>query len=125
MVYIRGSVSLRKVAGTLSIHGHNITDDKWYPACSGGATLVTLECNPRRPIKYNSKILNDIIDDKTKKTIKNKWKKSKDIGCIVFLKENRLLSGLQSTDLLDACSVNVSKRIIYRQLFFHHVASYI
>ena len=92
----------------MSIHGHNVTDDQWHPACSSASNLVTLECHSRRNIKFNSKILSDILDDKTKKTIRDKWKKSNSIGCVVFLKANQLLSALGSKDFLDAFLVDVS-----------------
>ena len=108
VVYILGSVSLQKRAGTLSIHGHDLTDDQWHPTCSSGPNLVTLECSSRCCVKYSNELLSDIVDDETRKALQVKLKKTNDVGCVVFLKANWLMSRLQCEDLFDISTKTVS-----------------
>ncbi|CAB4036878.1 Hypothetical predicted protein, partial [Paramuricea clavata] len=105
VVYILGSVSLRKAAGTLSIHGHHLVDERWYPACSSGANLVTLECSSRRRVKCTSELLSQIVDDETRKAVQVKLRKNSDVGCIVLLKGNWLVSRMQCEDAFDISSI--------------------
>ena len=103
---------MRKAAGTLSIHGHNLVDERWYPACSSGANLVTLECSSRRRVKCTSELLSQIVDDETRKAVQVKFRKNSDVGCIVFLKGNWLVSRMQCEDAFDISSITVSM-IVY------------
>ena len=97
------------MSGVLSIHGHDLKDSEWHSACSSGRKLVTLECNARRRVEHSSEEISEIVDDKTRKAIKEKLKRAKnDIGCVIFLKANRLPSKLGWEDLFQFGSMRVS-----------------
>ena len=98
---------MRKVAGALSIHGHDLADDQWHPACSIGPNLVTIECSSSRCVKYSKELLSDIGDNETKKAVQFKLKNN-NVGCVVYLKANQLPSRLQCQDLFDISSITVS-----------------
>ena len=105
VVYILGSVFLRKVAGALSIHGHDLADDEWHPACSISPNLVTVECSSSRRVKYSSELLSDIVDNETKRAAQFELKNNKNVGCVVYLKANQLRLRFQCQDLFDISSI--------------------
>ena len=99
---------MQKVAGALSIHGHDVPDDQWHPACSIGSNLIALECTSNRRVKYSSELLSSVVDNRTRKAIQVKLRKNNDVGCIIYLKANRFPSRLQCQELFDISSITVS-----------------
>ncbi|XP_046850669.1 polynucleotide 5'-hydroxyl-kinase NOL9-like isoform X2 [Xenia sp. Carnegie-2017] len=103
--YIHGCVDMKIAAGSISIHGHRICDEKWHRVCSSGLNLVTVECTLSRPLKRWNKLLSEILDNDVKTKLKTVFKDKNDVVCVVFFKANWLTSKLPFGDFFDVISV--------------------
>lgn len=112
-VHIFGCASVRKLAGFLSIHGHDLADREWQSVCSSGPQLVTLECHCVS-CGWQSICLSTLLDkinsDENKLVIKEymRTKRVKDIGCVLMLKSSGLTQKLQCQDSFELSTVLVS-----------------
>lgn len=100
---------MKIAAGSISIHGHRICDEKWHRVCSSGLNLVTVECTLSRSLKRWNKLLSEILDNDVKTELKTVFKDNNDVGCVLFFKANWLTSRLPFGDFFDVTSVLVSR----------------
>lgn len=122
-IHIFGNVALRKLAGSLSIHGHNLDDGNWYSVCSCGPHLITLECSSSWQHISLSNVLEEIDNEKNKLAITKFTKKTKDIGCILLLKSLRLTTKLQREDLFHLSAILDISSFDKRQKVLHEKTS--